>query len=117
MHFWLDLRHTIRLLFKERAFAASVILTLALGIGVNTAIFSVINAALLRPLPFPNASRIFAIDNVSAKINARNIPICAGDYYDFASANQTFEHLGLIRFRDNFSLSVGTEPEAVVGHQ
>src|SRR5258705_9011356 len=105
MHFWLDLRHTARLLLKERAFAASVILTLALGIGVNTAIFSVINAALLRPLPFPNAARILSMENVSPKTNVRNLPICAADYYDFASANQTFDHLGLMRFRDNFSLS------------
>ena len=49
-----DLRFAVRSLLKHRAFAAVIVATLALGIGANTAIFSVVNAALLRPLPFPD---------------------------------------------------------------
>jgi hypothetical protein len=59
--FWQDLRHAARVLRKQPGFAAGTILTLALGIGANTAIFSLINAALLRALPFPDSHRLVAI--------------------------------------------------------
>ena len=55
-----DLRYTIRSLFRNPGFAATVILTLGLGIGANTAIFSVVDGVLLRPLPYPDADRIVA---------------------------------------------------------
>ena len=53
-----DLHSAVRSLLRRRAFAAIIVGTLALGIGANTAIFSVVNAALLRPLPFPNAESL-----------------------------------------------------------
>jgi hypothetical protein len=55
---WHDLRFGFRMLTKDRGFAAVAVLTLALGIGANTAIFSVVNGTLIRPLPYPNASRL-----------------------------------------------------------
>ena|SRR5256885_16465518 len=57
-----DLRYGFRLLLKNKGFAAVAILALALGVGANTAIFSLVNGVLLRPLPFPDAERIICIE-------------------------------------------------------
>ena len=60
-NFWQDVRFGLRLLWKNSGFAAIAILTLGLGIGVNTALFSVVNGVLLNPLPFPDPDKLVAV--------------------------------------------------------
>ena len=108
-----DLRYATRMLAKQPAFTAIAVLTLALGIGANTAIFSVINAVLLRPLPFPNADRIMFLterDNVRGE----EFTVSCPDYLDWKRDNTVFEHLAVTR-RESRNLSgiPGREAERV----
>src|SRR6202048_684369 len=86
-----DVRYGIRSLLKRPGFAAIAVLTLALGIGANTAIFSVVNAVLLRPLPYPNADRIMVLSESSGP--GQDFSVALPDYFDWRTDTKTFEHL------------------------
>jgi putative ABC transport system permease protein len=90
-----DLRFALRQLRKSPGFTFVAVLTLALGIGANTAIFSVINAVLLRPLPYPEASRIMTLHERDSKGN--EFAISLPDYLDWKRDNTVFENLALYR--------------------
>src|SRR5436305_11044179 len=86
------LRFAFRQLAKSPAFTAIAVLTLALGIGANTAIFSVVNAVLLRPLPYPNADRVVTIKESDGN---GEFFLSFPDYVDWRAANKSFEHLAV----------------------
>ena len=90
---WQDVRYGIRTLLRQPGFAATAILTLALGIGATTAIFSVVNAVVLRPLPFPDPDRIVVVTNTNLKTGARNTTVSGPDFRDWREQSRSFEAL------------------------
>jgi putative ABC transport system permease protein len=102
-----DLRYAVRLLFKTPSFTAIAILTLALGIGANTAIFSVVNAVLLRPLAFRDPSRLIL---VAEKSNFPVISTSYQNYVDWRDQSHSFESLEATR-GTTITLTGGGEPQ------
>jgi predicted permease len=111
-----DLRYSFRTLLKNRGFAAVAILTLALGIGANTAIFSVINAVLLQPLPYEDPERLVIVwEDASFAGFPRNTP-APGNYADWKAQNQVFEDMAAIT-NGEFSLTGDGEPEKISAYR
>jgi hypothetical protein len=107
-----DLRHAFRMLRNKPAFTAVAILTLALGIGANTAIFSVVDASILRPLPYSAPGRLVMVKEWIPKALPDPIPVCAPDAVQFQRENQTFASMAAF-WGGQFDLSGGTEPQRI----
>jgi predicted permease len=88
---WQDVRYGLRMLAKNPGFSVLVILTLALGIGANTAIFSVVSAVLLRPLPFPEPDRLVAILHVDLRTGETGRALSYPDFRDLRAESKTLE--------------------------
>jgi CheY-like chemotaxis protein len=86
-----DLKYALRQLVRNRGFAAVAILTIGLGIGANTAIFSVADAVLLRPLPYPESGQLVLVWDRLAKIGVRQMPISAEDFDAFRTNTRIFQ--------------------------
>src|SRR6185503_15052293 len=93
-----DTRYAIRNLLRRPGFTIIAVITLALGIGANTAIFSAINALLLKPLPFPELDRLVAVWNKFPTRGVMHNEVSAADYLDWHSQTQSFEQLALYRW-------------------
>jgi putative ABC transport system permease protein len=104
-------RYSIRLLRKNPAFTLIAALTLALGIGANTAIFSVIYAVLLAPMPYPNPDQLVM---VWSKIQGSNNSVAAGDYLDWKQQNKTFQDINAWSGA-NFNFATPSQPEQING--
>src|ERR1051325_11211669 len=110
-----DMRYGLRVLMKRLAFTVVAVLALALGIGANTAIFSVVNAVLLRPLSFKEPERLVAVwetnDLLSAEMRNRN-EVAPGNFLDWRAQNQVFEQIAALTYT-SANLSGTGEPERI----
>src|SRR5256714_8538819 len=110
-----DLRYGLRQLIKHPAFTIIAIATLALGIGANTAIFSVVNAVLLKPLPFPEPDQLIAVGMTDTRqkgetnLNSLSYP----DFFDFLDQNRTLASSAVYRDR---SFALTSEEGATSAH-
>ncbi len=100
--FWQDLKYGLRMLTKSPGFAAIVILTLALGIGANTAMFSVVNAVLFRPLPFKNPAQLVDVWRYNLKRGIPQDEMSYPDFLDLKAQNTVFD--GVAAFRERHSI-------------
>ncbi|MGC2283421.1 MAG: ABC transporter permease [Candidatus Acidiferrales bacterium] len=116
---WRNLRHAVRLLAKSPGFTAVAVLTLALGIGANAAIFSVVYTALLRPLPYYQPERLITLGEGRTQTRdteAVNRNSSYADFVDWQKTAKSFESLTAFSF-DTFTLAGNGEPKAVFATQ
>lgn len=114
---WQDLRYGVRTLVKSPAFAVVAVLSLALDIGANTAIFSVVNSILLRPLPYPESERLMAIWHTPPQASfpgMNRFSVSPGNYLDWKEQSRAFERMAIYQYA-GLSLSGGGDPTPVTG--
>src|SRR5258708_7568770 len=114
-----DIRFSLRLLRKNAGFTTIAVLTLALGIGVNTAMFGSLNGFLLRPFPFREADRLVMVWEKNPKLEgiiAERLPTCLKNYVDWQAESKSFEQLGA--YSDaNYTLTGSDKPEQVTAEK
>ena len=111
---WQDLRYGVRMLIKKPGFTVVAIVTLALGIGANTAIFSVVNAVLLEPLPYRAPGELVLVQHLYEKTGARSESVSYTDFQDWRAQNHVFADLAIFRGA-SFAVAVGDDLEQIRG--
>jgi putative ABC transport system permease protein len=107
----LDFRYGIRMLVKNPGFTLVGVLALALGIGATTAIFSVVNAVLLRPLPYPDPERLVRLwENDTQGSLGPQFSVAVGNFLDWRQQNRVFEQMAAFAISP-FNLTGGDKPE------
>ena len=109
-----DIRYGLRMLAKNPGFALAAIIALGLGIGANTAIFSVVNAALLRPLPYKDPSRLVYVWSAERARGINQSTVSIPDFRDWQRQNRVFGGMTAL-FGSTFNLSGGDEPLQEIG--
>jgi putative ABC transport system permease protein len=113
---WQDLRYGARMLWKRPGFTLMAILTLALSIGANTTIFSVVNSVLIRPLPFPDPDRLVLLWETRLDNPGSLNIVSAPNYLDWQQRNSVFESMAMFDSAGKgYNLSGGSDPERVSG--
>ncbi|MGE5243002.1 MAG: ADOP family duplicated permease [Betaproteobacteria bacterium] len=111
-----DLRYAVRTLRRSPGFASVAVLTLALGIGANTAIFSVVNGVLLKPLPYPDPEQLVSVELSPLALNPSLRGMAPEDYFVFRDQSRTFQDIGLYAETDadrDVNVTGFAEPERV----
>jgi len=109
-----DIRYSLRTFIKKPAFFAVASLTLALGIGANTAIFSIVNAVLLKPLPYKESERLVMVYERRPRQNRERNVVAPADFYDWRAQNGVFEHIAAF-LSSNINITESGEPERLSG--
>jgi predicted permease len=109
---WQDLRYSFRLLAKAPAFTFAAMLSLAIGIGANTAVFSIVDALLLRPLPYQDSERLVILWNRSPGLNITEDWFSTAQYFDIKTGHRGLEQVA-IAIGGNYNLTGWGEPERV----
>jgi putative ABC transport system permease protein len=109
---WQDLRYGARTLLKNPGFTLIAVITLALGIGANSAIFTIVNAVLLRPLPFDEAERLVKVWETRYQLGRARNSVSPADFFDWRGQNKTFEHMAAYDAGD-YTLTGSGEPDRV----
>lgn len=112
--FWQNLRYGLRLLIKSPGFAAMAVLTLAIGIGANTSIFTVLNSVLLRPLPYHEPERMLVVSERDSKFD--DASVAYENFKDWKAQNHSFEDICLFRRRD-YTITGERGPEHINGRE
>jgi predicted permease len=110
-----DVRYGARLLTKQPTFSATAILTLAVGIGATTTVFSVVEAEIWKPLPFPDSHRLVAIETTGPGSSGAREPVSVPDFRDWRSQSHAFEDLAAFRWSVGHVLRGRDGPETVRG--
>src|SRR5689334_7061501 len=108
-----DLRYAVRGLIKRPGFTIIAVMTLALGIGANSAIFSVVDGVLLRSLPLPDSQSLYAVHTGAATFNRYDGPLSYPEYQDVVQQTRSFESIGAW-YDTNANLSDGVKPARVI---
>ena len=113
-----DLRYGFRVMLKSPGFTGAAVLALALGIGVNTVIFGIINGVLLRPLPYQDSSQLMSLSQINPTEGSETFPVSIPNYVDWKRQSQSFEQMAAYRSGSSASFNLtadGAEPERIRG--
>src|SRR5215468_9491978 len=111
---WQDARYGLRMLLKKPGFTLTAVITLSLGIGATSTIFSFVNGVLLRPLPYQDSDRLVLLDEIAAKRGNASLGVSPPDFLDWREQNRVFT--GVAAYDDGgFSLTGSGEPQQLSG--
>jgi len=113
---WNDIRYAVRLMHRNPVFTATIVLTVMLAIGANTAIFSVVYSVLLRPLPYAESNRVVQVAEKNDKLNIPNFGASVLNFVSWREQSNTFEALAAVGSA-NYTLTGNSEPEQLSGNR
>src|SRR5271166_656708 len=111
-----QLKHVLRRLMRSPMFTIVTLITIGVAVGANTAIFSVINGVLLRPLPYPDPERLVSVAQSAPTLNLPDMNLAAADYFNFREENRTFENFGMWN-DNNVTVTGNSTPEQLLSVQ